>query len=93
MFNTEMHYFYYHVRGESNDSVMCSSSIKLNAEHITCHDGHHNRPPPQPLTSHAVTAGGRRNARKIIRHWGDYTVPKELLRYADFGVSPRCAWH
>jgi len=50
IFDTEMHYFYYHVR---------------------------------------VTAGGRRKAKKVIRHWGDYTVPKELLRYADFvtGIS------
>lgn len=34
-----------------------------------------------------VTPGGRNKAPMIIRHWGDYTVPKGLLRYADFVVG------
>jgi len=61
------------------DALLCTTDVK-SAERLFNTEMHY-------FYFHPKASGGRRKARKIIRHWGDYTVPKTLLKYADFVVG------
>jgi len=61
------------------DALLCTTDVK-SAERLFNTELHY-------FYFHPKASGGRRKARKIIRHWGDYTVPSTLLKYADFVVG------